>query len=158
MERYKPGAPDLPDMLGSFKCHGLFLDKAPTGTLLAVLAGTDTTAGEIKVALFWLLNTPSPYRRLVEEIDEAMASGKISLLSSTLRPVSFLICRPSSRKVCESYCQWPVPSINESLMGVTLLLGNTCQAVHGSACPCTGWDARGNSGAPTQTFSGRNDG
>ena len=46
--------------------------------LLQVVAGSDTTATAIRMTLFLLATTPRAYRRLQREIDDGIASGRIS--------------------------------------------------------------------------------
>lgn len=77
-ERFAPQATSRPDMLGSFVRHGLTQQEASGEALLQVVAGSDTSATTIRIILLNLFSNPSSYRRLQEEIDDAVASGKIS--------------------------------------------------------------------------------
>ena len=77
-ERFKPGAEDRPDMLGSFIRHGLTQEEASGESLLQVMAGSDTSATTIRIVLLNLLASPRAYLRLRIEIDDAIAAGKIS--------------------------------------------------------------------------------
>ncbi|SPO01775.1 related to pisatin demethylase (cytochrome P450) [Cephalotrichum gorgonifer] len=77
-ERFEPHAPSHPDMLGSFIRHGLTKEEAQREALLNVIAGSDTTATTIRVAMLHLLSSPSAYRKLQEEIDYAIRDGRVS--------------------------------------------------------------------------------
>jgi cytochrome P450 len=46
--------------------------------LLQVVAGSDTTATAIRMTVFFLATNPQAYARLQKEIDEGIATGKIS--------------------------------------------------------------------------------
>ncbi|CAI4217773.1 unnamed protein product [Parascedosporium putredinis] len=76
--RFQPGAENQFDMLGSFIRHGLTQEEASGEALLQVMAGSDTSATTIRMVLLYLLTTPRAYRRLQKEIDDGIASGKIS--------------------------------------------------------------------------------
>ena len=77
-ERYKPGAEQKFDMLGSFIRHGLTQEEASGEALLQVMAGSDTSATTIRIVLLNLLTIPRAYQRLQKEIDDAIAAAKIS--------------------------------------------------------------------------------
>ncbi|KAH6845850.1 cytochrome P450 [Chaetomium sp. MPI-CAGE-AT-0009] len=77
-ERFKPGAPDHHDMLGSFIRHGLNEDEAAAETLVQIVAGSDTSASTIRAVTLYILSNPPVYKRLQAEIDEAIAMAKIS--------------------------------------------------------------------------------
>ncbi|PKS11126.1 hypothetical protein jhhlp_002887 [Lomentospora prolificans] len=76
--RFKPGAENQFDMLGSFIRHGLTQEEASGEALLQVMAGSDTSATTIRMVLLYLLTIPRAYRKLQQEIDEAIAAGKVS--------------------------------------------------------------------------------
>ncbi|SPO06232.1 related to pisatin demethylase (cytochrome P450) [Cephalotrichum gorgonifer] len=76
--RFKPGAENQLDMLGSFIRHGLTQEEASGEALLQVMAGSDTSATTIRMVLLNLLSTPRAYQRLRKEIDDAIEAGKIS--------------------------------------------------------------------------------
>jgi cytochrome P450 len=65
-------------MLGSFIRHGLNQVEASGEALLQVVAGSDTTASTIRIVMIHLLSSPPVYKRLQSEIDDGIASGKIS--------------------------------------------------------------------------------
>ena len=65
-------------MLGSFIRHGLNKEEASGEALLQVVAGSDTSATPIRAVMLNLLTNPSAYKRLRDEIDSAIATGKIS--------------------------------------------------------------------------------
>ena len=77
-ERFKPGAEQQHDMLGSFIRHGLTQEEASGEALLQVMAGSDTSATTIRIALLNLITTPQAYRKLRQEIDDAIVAGNIS--------------------------------------------------------------------------------
>ncbi|KAK5651157.1 hypothetical protein OQA88_13204 [Cercophora sp. LCS_1] len=63
---------------GSFIRHGLSRRHCEAEVPLAVAAGSDTTAGIIRGTMLYILTTPHVYRRLQDEIDEAIASSRAS--------------------------------------------------------------------------------
>jgi cytochrome P450 len=65
-------------MLGSFIRHGLTQEEAAGEALLQIVAGSDSTASTIRFIFLHLLCNPSAYRKLQKEIDDGIASGKIS--------------------------------------------------------------------------------
>ncbi|KAK4212434.1 cytochrome P450 [Rhypophila decipiens] len=66
------------DMLGSFIRHGITRKQCETEISLTLLAGSETTGGTLRCALFHILTTPHVYKKLQAEIDEAVAQGKAS--------------------------------------------------------------------------------
>lgn len=56
-------------MLGSFVKNGLTQEEAQSETMLQVLAGSDTSAGSIRTALYHLMIHPHVLERLRQEID-----------------------------------------------------------------------------------------
>ncbi|KAF2261392.1 cytochrome P450 [Lojkania enalia] len=77
-ERFGPSAKSQPDMLGSFIRHGLTQEEASGEALLQVIAGSDTSASTIRFVMLFILTNPTVYKRLQSEIDNLIASGKIS--------------------------------------------------------------------------------
>jgi cytochrome P450 len=77
-ERFGPQALPQPDMLGSFIRHGLTQEEAAGEALLQIVAGSDSTASTIRFIFLHLLSNPSCYAKLQREIDEGIASGRIS--------------------------------------------------------------------------------
>jgi len=77
-ERYASGAPDYPDMLGSWNRHGLDQEQAPHETFVQITAGSDSTAVGASTILLHLINNSLVYQKLLYEIDEAVRRGKIS--------------------------------------------------------------------------------
>ena len=65
-------------MLGSFIRHGLDQEEASRESLLNVIAGSDTSATTIRVAMLSLLSNPLAYRSLQKEIDDGIRAGTIS--------------------------------------------------------------------------------
>ncbi|KAK0649881.1 cytochrome P450 [Cercophora newfieldiana] len=76
--RYHPSASAESDMLGSFIRHGLTEEEAAGEALLQVIAGSDTSATTIRTVMLSLQSNPIAYRKLQSEIDDAIASGKVS--------------------------------------------------------------------------------
>ncbi|KAF4461893.1 pisatin demethylase, partial [Fusarium albosuccineum] len=77
-ERYRPDAKEKADMLGSFKRHGLTLEECQTESLFMFLAGSDTTATALRVAMLYIVASPPIYLRLKQEIFEAIREGRAS--------------------------------------------------------------------------------
>jgi cytochrome P450 len=63
---------------GSFIRHGLSQRKCETEALIQIIAGSDTTATIIRVAMLYLMSTPRAYRALQAEIDAGIRSGRVS--------------------------------------------------------------------------------
>jgi cytochrome P450 len=76
--RFGPDAKSHPDMLGSFIRHGLTQEEASGEALLQVVAGSDTSAGTIRSLMLNLLTNPTSYSKLRSEIDNGIATGRIS--------------------------------------------------------------------------------
>ncbi|KAF4345524.1 cytochrome P450 monooxygenase [Fusarium beomiforme] len=62
----------------SFKAHGLSEGNAQSETLFMFIAGSDTTASAIRMTLFYLMSCPRVYRKLKDEIRDAIRDGKVS--------------------------------------------------------------------------------
>ncbi|KAI1380844.1 cytochrome P450 [Hypoxylon crocopeplum] len=77
-ERYGTDAKDQQDMLGSFVRHGLTQRQSESEILFQIIAGSDTTATAIRGTMLSLLASPFAYIKLREEIDAAIAEGRIS--------------------------------------------------------------------------------
>lgn len=77
-ERYKPGAKQKEDMLGSFIKHGLSQIQAESESLLQVMAGADSTATAVRVIMYLIMTNPLVYAKLRAELDEAEQAGKMS--------------------------------------------------------------------------------
>ena len=77
-ERYRPGAKAKRDMLGHFIAKGLSQTQAEAESHLQIIAGSDSTAASLRNTLMMLVGNPGAYRKLVAEIDNALADGKIS--------------------------------------------------------------------------------
>ncbi|KUJ15933.1 cytochrome P450 [Mollisia scopiformis] len=91
-DRFQPGAEPQKDMMGSFIRHGLTQEEVAGETLLQVIAGSDTSAATIRVVLLNLMSSPPCYRKLQEEIDSAIKTGKISspITDSEAKQLPFL--------------------------------------------------------------------
>lgn len=66
------------DMLGAFIRHGATQRQCRLEIPFQIIAGSDTTATAIRGTLLYIITTRSVYDRLQKEIDEGIASGKIS--------------------------------------------------------------------------------
>ncbi|MCJ1251737.1 hypothetical protein MMC30_008974 [Trapelia coarctata] len=66
------------DMLGSFLRHGLNAKELEGAVQIQLVAGSDTTATGLRATLLYLITNPRVLRRLRLEIDEAIASGRVS--------------------------------------------------------------------------------
>ncbi|KAI0885617.1 cytochrome P450 [Annulohypoxylon maeteangense] len=77
-ERFGPDAKDHQDMLGSFVRHGVSRRRCESEMLFQIIAGSDTTATALRGTMLSLLTSPLAYFKLREEIDTAIAEGRIS--------------------------------------------------------------------------------
>ncbi|KIW95974.1 uncharacterized protein Z519_03040 [Cladophialophora bantiana CBS 173.52] len=68
---------DYNDMLGSFIRHGLTKEEAESESVMQLAAGSDTSATGMRATLRCIISSPMAYVKLMAEIDEAIASGKI---------------------------------------------------------------------------------
>lgn len=63
------------DMLSSFIRHGIRGEQLFHETFEQILAGSDTTAGSLRVIMLYLMTHPRVYTKLQAEIDEAVRTG-----------------------------------------------------------------------------------
>jgi cytochrome P450 len=63
------------DMLAAFIRHGLTRDDLVSESLLQIMAGSDTTATAIRATMLYLMTHQRVYRKLQEEIDNAVSTG-----------------------------------------------------------------------------------
>ncbi|KAF4995908.1 hypothetical protein FDECE_12637 [Fusarium decemcellulare] len=77
-ERFQSNSEDKPDMLGSFKLHGLTKQECETESMFMFVAGSDTAASVIRVAMLHILASPYIYWRLKQEIATTISEGKAS--------------------------------------------------------------------------------
>jgi len=77
-KRFGPVAKDQRDMLGAFVRNGLTQRECETEALFQTIAGSDTTAGAIRMTMLYVMTTPRVYLALQKEIDDAVASRTIS--------------------------------------------------------------------------------
>ncbi|KAI0406519.1 cytochrome P450 [Xylaria palmicola] len=77
-KRYSGDVEALTDVLGSFRRHGLTEVESQTEALFMFVAGSETTASSIKMALLYLIATPMAYQRLKTEIKDAIIGGIVS--------------------------------------------------------------------------------
>ncbi|KAH8901441.1 pisatin demethylase [Thozetella sp. PMI_491] len=77
-ERHKPGAAPKKDMIEIFLKHGATKDEATSEALVQVVAGTDSVAVAIRMAMLYILTSPRVYNRLLAELDNAAAKGELS--------------------------------------------------------------------------------
>lgn len=66
------------NLQGSFICHGLTQADCESEALFMFIAGSDTTAAVIRVAMLHILSNPRVYHRLKEEIRTTIKDGKVS--------------------------------------------------------------------------------
>ncbi|PSR75283.1 cytochrome P450 [Coniella lustricola] len=71
------------DMLSSWMKHGLTQTQCDAESLLALVAGSETSASVIRMTLLCLLTNPAAYRRLQETVRETLKRGDVS------EPISF---------------------------------------------------------------------
>lgn len=83
-ERFGPDKITRRDMLGSLVAHGLSQAELQRETVNQLSAGSDTTSTTIRATLLHLLTTPRAYRRLQDEIDAAVADGRIGAASGAV--------------------------------------------------------------------------
>ena len=77
-ERFGPMAKQQRDMLGSFIAHGLTRQELESETVLALIAGVDSTATTIRCTFLFILTNPPVYAKLLAEIQAAVTQGLIS--------------------------------------------------------------------------------
>ncbi|PNH75103.1 hypothetical protein VD0001_g2435 [Verticillium dahliae] len=78
-ERFEPGAQPRHDMIAQFLKHGATKAEATSEALVQVVAGTDSVAVALRMAVLYVLSTPRVYHRLLSEIEGAAAKGEVSL-------------------------------------------------------------------------------
>ncbi|KAI9648869.1 hypothetical protein NHQ30_003510 [Ciborinia camelliae] len=72
------GKQQTPDMLGHFISHGLSQKEAESESHLQILAGSESTSTAFNMTMLYIVTNPGVYKTLQTEIDNAVASGKIS--------------------------------------------------------------------------------
>ena len=77
-KRFAPDAKPGHDMVQSFIDKGVTKDHLVQEILLQILAGSDTTAGAVRMILLEMISSPAALRRLLEEIEQGVAQGKVS--------------------------------------------------------------------------------
>ncbi|OCT45915.1 putative P450 monooxygenase [Cladophialophora carrionii] len=77
-ERYRPNAKIKRDMLGHFIAKGLSQTQSEAESQLQIIAGSDSTAGALRITMMMLVGNPVAYGRLVADVDQAIVDGKIS--------------------------------------------------------------------------------
>ncbi|KAH8880571.1 cytochrome P450 [Thozetella sp. PMI_491] len=77
-ERITPSSKPTRDMLQSFIDHGLTADELRQEVATVFIAGSDTTASTIRMIILSLLSNPAAYRRMMEELEGAIADGRVS--------------------------------------------------------------------------------
>ncbi|KAK8034312.1 benzoate 4-monooxygenase cytochrome P450 [Apiospora rasikravindrae] len=66
------------DMLGSLVAQGLSQSTLEYETVYVLAAGSDTSSTAMKATILHVMSTPHVYRKLQQEIDESLASGKVT--------------------------------------------------------------------------------
>ncbi|KAI1880054.1 hypothetical protein JX265_001675 [Neoarthrinium moseri] len=77
-ERQKYGVDLRNDLMGIFLQHGVGKEDAVNEALVQVVAGTDSVAVAIRMALVYILSKPTVYNKLLTELDEARNSGQVT--------------------------------------------------------------------------------
>ncbi|KAK6855948.1 Cytochrome P450 71A20 [Apiospora arundinis] len=77
-ERFGEKRIERKDMLGSFVAHGLSQEVLEYETVYVLAAGSDTSSTVMKATILHLVSAPTAYRKLQQEIDESLASGKVT--------------------------------------------------------------------------------
>ncbi|KAH6686968.1 pisatin demethylase [Plectosphaerella plurivora] len=77
-ERSQPGAEQRRDMMAIFLKNGISKEEATSEALVQVVAGTDSVAVALRMAILYVLSTPRVYKRLLEELHSAKDSGLIA--------------------------------------------------------------------------------
>jgi len=66
------------DMLGSFIRRGMTQEQLESETLTQITAGSDSTASALRMTLHYVCTTPDVQARLLAEVREAIAAGRVS--------------------------------------------------------------------------------
>jgi len=74
-ERLLKSTEERSDMLSSFVRHGLSGDDLFHETFEQILAGSDTTAGSLRIIMLYLMSHPRVYAKLQAEIDGIVKAG-----------------------------------------------------------------------------------
>jgi len=74
-ERLLKSTEERSDMLSSFVRHGLSGDDLFHETFEQILAGSDTTAGALRIIMLYLMSHPRVYAKLQAEIDGVVKAG-----------------------------------------------------------------------------------
>lgn len=77
-ERFGDNAIVRQDMLNSFIRNGLTQLELEGETLLQITAGSDSTASALRVTLHFISTSPPILERLLAEVNEAIAAGRVS--------------------------------------------------------------------------------
>ncbi|KAI0593101.1 pisatin demethylase [Biscogniauxia sp. FL1348] len=76
--RFEEGSKGKDDMLTSFIRHGFTREECEAEGLFMIIAGSDTTASTLRNTLLHIMTCPQVYRKLKEEIAQAVAQGQVS--------------------------------------------------------------------------------
>ncbi|KAF2634891.1 cytochrome P450 oxidoreductase [Massarina eburnea CBS 473.64] len=76
--RFKPGAVQKKDMMGSFIKHGLSASEVEAEISISLVAGSDTTATSMRATLLAIITNPIAYSKLRAEISQGIRNGAIS--------------------------------------------------------------------------------
>ncbi|KUI63769.1 Pisatin demethylase [Cytospora mali] len=78
-ERFeKPGSQKRNDMLGSWIQHGISQEECEAEGMLALIAGSETTASVMRITLLCILSSPPVYQKLKNVVKDAVTSGAVS--------------------------------------------------------------------------------
>ncbi|TPX18688.1 uncharacterized protein E0L32_002545 [Thyridium curvatum] len=87
-ERFEdPKSAKRKDMLSSWMQHGLNQLECESDGLLALVAGSETTASVMRITMLSLLSSPTAYRKLKETVKQAIDEHGVS------QPITFAECK-----------------------------------------------------------------
>ncbi|KAJ1325014.1 benzoate 4-monooxygenase [Microdochium nivale] len=77
-ERSQPGALPRKDMMAQFLKNGATKTEATSALLVQIVAGTDSVAVTMRMAILYVLSNPTVYNSLMAELVSALESGMLS--------------------------------------------------------------------------------
>ncbi|KAK4216726.1 Pisatin demethylase [Rhypophila decipiens] len=120
------------DMLASWKEHGLNRQDCEAEGLLAIVAGSETSASAMRIIMLSLLSSPVTYCKLKQVVKQAVREGKASSPVITKEECSAIphlraVIYEGLRMRPPAPCQFPkvVPSQGETVQGKFFLPGGT---------------------------------
>ncbi|KAM7183293.1 Pisatin demethylase [Rhypophila sp. PSN 637] len=120
------------DMLASWKEHGLNRQDCEAEGLLAIVAGSETSASAMRIIMLSLLSSPTTYYKLKQVVKQAVREGKASSPVITKEECSAIpylraVIYEGLRMRPPAPCQFPkvVPPQGETVQGKFFLPGGT---------------------------------